>query len=79
MSAHDPGVVLELRRLAHGDDWAIAPTLGSALSDLLSRPLYGCRLRGSAPWPAARVTRREGPTWAVRVLRLGPYGNPTPP
>jgi len=31
--------VLELRRLAHGDDWSIAPTLGSALADLLSRPI----------------------------------------
>jgi hypothetical protein len=31
--------VLELRRLAHGDDWTIAPTVSSALSDLLSRPL----------------------------------------
>ena len=39
VAAHDPGVVLELRRLSHGDDWAIAATLGSALSDLLSRPL----------------------------------------
>jgi hypothetical protein len=32
-------VVLELRRLAHGDAWSIAPTLNSALSDLLSRPV----------------------------------------
>jgi anti-anti-sigma regulatory factor len=39
VAAHDPGVVLELRRLAHGDDWTIAPTVSSALSDLLSRPL----------------------------------------
>jgi len=39
VAAHDPGVVLELRRLSHGDDWSIAPTLGSALSDLFSRPL----------------------------------------
>src|SRR5215211_6257709 len=34
VAAHDPGIVLELRRLSHGDDWAIAPTLASALSDL---------------------------------------------
>jgi anti-anti-sigma regulatory factor len=39
VAAHDPGVVLELRRLSHGDDWAIAPTLSAALGDLLSRPL----------------------------------------
>jgi hypothetical protein len=39
VSAHDPGVVLELRRLSHGDDWTIAPTLDSALADLFSRPL----------------------------------------
>ena len=39
VAAHDPGVVLELRRLSHGDEWAIAPTLGTALADLFSRPL----------------------------------------
>ena len=39
VAAHDPGVVLELRRLAHGDGWQIAPTLSSALTDLFSRPL----------------------------------------
>src|SRR5215210_4204126 len=39
VAAHDPGVVLELRRLSHGDEWAIAPTLSSALADLFSRPL----------------------------------------
>ena len=39
VAAHDPGVVLELRRLSHGDGWAISPTLSSALADLLSRPL----------------------------------------
>ena len=39
VAAHDPGVVLELRRLGHGDGWQIAPTLSSALSDLFSRPL----------------------------------------
>ena len=31
VAAHDPGVVLELRRLSHGDGWPIAPTLSSAL------------------------------------------------
>ena len=31
VAAHDPGIVLELRRLAHGDDWTIAPN-GSALA-----------------------------------------------
>ena len=31
VAAHDPGVVLELRRLSHGDGWQIAPTLTSAL------------------------------------------------
>jgi anti-anti-sigma regulatory factor len=39
VAAHDPGVVLELRRLSHGDGWLIAPTLSAALADLLSRPL----------------------------------------
>jgi hypothetical protein len=39
VAAHDPGIVLELRRLSHGDDWTIAPTLSSALADLFSRPL----------------------------------------
>ena len=39
VAAHDPGVVLELRRLSHGDAWQIAPTLSSALADLFSRPL----------------------------------------
>jgi len=39
VAAHDPGIVLELRRLSHGDDWRIAPTLTAALADLFSRPL----------------------------------------
>ena len=39
VAAHDPGVVLELRRLSHGDGWQIAPTLTSALADLFSRPI----------------------------------------
>src|SRR3954464_14969011 len=39
VAAHDPGVVLELRRLSHGDGGQIAPTLTSALADLFSRPI----------------------------------------
>ena len=39
VAAHDPGVTLELRRLAHGDGWKLAPTLPRALTELLSRPL----------------------------------------
>jgi anti-anti-sigma regulatory factor len=39
VAAHDPGVTLELRRLAHGDAWKLAPTLPRALTELLSRPL----------------------------------------
>ena len=39
VAAHDPGVTLELRRLAHGDAWRLAPTLPRALTELLSRPL----------------------------------------
>jgi anti-anti-sigma regulatory factor len=39
VAAHDPGVTLELRRLAHGDAWRIAPTLARALTELLSKPL----------------------------------------
>jgi hypothetical protein len=39
VAAHDPGIVLELRRLSHGDDWTITPTLTAALADLFSRPL----------------------------------------
>jgi anti-anti-sigma regulatory factor len=39
VAAHDPGIILELRRLSHGDDWTIAPTLTAALADLFSRPL----------------------------------------
>jgi anti-anti-sigma regulatory factor len=39
VAAHDPGVTLELRRLAHGDGWTISPTLSAALTGLLSRPV----------------------------------------
>jgi anti-anti-sigma regulatory factor len=39
VAAHDPGVTLELRRLAHGDTWRIAPTLPRALTELLSKPI----------------------------------------
>jgi anti-anti-sigma regulatory factor len=39
VAAHDPGVTLELRRLAHGDGWKLAATLPAALTELLSRPI----------------------------------------
>jgi anti-anti-sigma regulatory factor len=39
VAAHDPGVTLELRRLAHDDGWTISPTLSAALTGLLSRPV----------------------------------------
>lgn len=39
VAAHDPGVTLELRRLAHGDAWKLAPTLPRALTELLLRPV----------------------------------------
>lgn len=39
VAAHDPGVTLELRRLAHGDGWKLAATLPRALTELLSRPI----------------------------------------
>jgi anti-anti-sigma regulatory factor len=39
VAAYDPGLVLELRRLAHGDGWTVKPTLAAALTELLSRPV----------------------------------------
>ena len=39
VAAHDPGLALELRRLAHGDGWTLSPNLSAALTGLLSRPV----------------------------------------
>ena len=52
VAAHDPGVVLELRRLSHGDGWQIAPTL-------TRRWPTSSRGRSSGPATAARNGRRR--------------------
>jgi len=39
VASNDPGLTLELRRLAHGDAWTLRPTLATALAELLSRPV----------------------------------------
>ena len=49
VAAHDPGVVLELRRLAHGDGWQIAPTLSVGARRPASRGRSSSRARGSEP------------------------------
>ncbi len=74
VAAHDPGVVLELRRLSHGDGWQIAPTL-TRRSPTSSRgrsrtctassgsPASGCpcpRCTGSSSRSGSGPSRRAG-------------------
>ena len=51
VAAHDPGVVLELRRLSHGDGWQIAPTLDVGAG----RPLLAADLELVALLRAAQL------------------------
>ena len=80
VAAHDPGVVLELRRLSHGDGWQIAPTLTlGARRDLLlaadlARRLRTCSASSGSPasgCPCPRCTGSSSRSGSAPPRRAG--------